>query len=836
MRTEADHRLPRNVVPRRYDLELEPDLESFTIRLVGAPAGERPMALNAIELDVDEAWLLDGSGRRVADATIAYEPAFERLALTFANDVELGRHRLSLRFSGELNDRLHGFYRSTYKDGEGETRVIATTQFEATDARRAFPCWDEPDLKAVFGVTLVIPDSMVAVSCGPEIDSIALEGGRRRVQFGDTMPLSTYLLAFIVGDFEATAPVDVDGVALRVLHTPGKGHLSGFALEAGAHALRYFSDYYGIEYPGAKLDMVAIPDFSAGAMENLGAITYRESALLVDPTQATQAELERVAAIIAHEIAHMWFGDLVTMRWWNGTWLKEAFATFMEMKSTEAFRPDWDTWLMFGPTRDAAMEIDGLVSTRSIEFPVHSPQDANAMFDTITYEKGSAVLRMFEQYLGEETFRLGISQYLVKHAYGNTDTEDLWEALENASGEPVRAIAEGWIFQGGFPQVKVESAENGVRLTAESFRYLGNADTHWSVPVRYRSGEVDRRVLVDGPVVIAGEEAVVVNAGGSGFYRTRYSPELLQGVIANLGGLDPAERFALVSDTWAAVLAGDASATDYLDLVVRFGAETQPATWTAVLSGLTELDRIASPDDRGSLQDLVGGLLETIVERLGWQARSSESDMTRRLRGIVLRAMGTLANDRETQQRAAATLDAWFDTPDAVDGDIASAALHITAACGDRTHFERFLRAHQAAVSPQDQVRLLRAASDVPDRETALEMLAMVLDGRIRRQDAYWIVARLIGQRDTGAAVWEVVRSRWSAILDAMPPQNARLMLNQLHHRSEPHVAADIQEWLSANPIRGSEQLVAQQLERLAIRVALRNRERDRLSEALTTS
>ena len=337
-------------------------------------------------------------------------------------------------------------------------------------------------------------------------------------------------------------------------------------------------------------------------------------------------------------------------------------------------------------------------------------------------------------------------------------------------------------------------------------------------------------------MVIAGEEAVVVNAGGSGFYRTRYSPELLQGVIANLGGLDPAERFALVSDTWAAVLPGDASATDYLDLVVRFGAETQPATWTAVLSGLTELDRIASPDDRGSLQDLVGGLLETIVERLGWQARSSESDMTRRLRGIVLRAMGTLANDRETQQRAAATLDAWFDTPDAVDGDIASAALHITAACGDRTHFERFLRAHQAAVSPQDQVRLLRAASDVPDRETALEMLAMVLDGRIRRQDAYWIVARLIGQRDTGAAVWEVVRSRWSAILDAMPPQNARLMLNQLHHRSEPHVAADIQEWLSANPIRGSEQLVAQQLERLAIRVALRNRERDRLSEALTTS
>ena len=250
--------------------------------------------------------------------------------------------------------------------------------------------------------------------------------------------MSTYLVAFVVGPLEATDPVDVDGIALRVYHVPGKGHLTGFALDVGAFALRWFQDYYGIPYPGEKVDLLALPDFAAGAMENFGCITFRESLLLIDPATSTHSEQESVADVVAHELAHMWFGDLVTMRWWNGIWLNEAFATFMEIAACDAFRPDWDRWTTFGLERSAAFEVDSLESTRSIEFEVRSPADADGMFDVLTYQKGGAVLRMLEQYLGEERFRQGVGHYLRQHAYGNTETSDLWDAIEETSGQPVR--------------------------------------------------------------------------------------------------------------------------------------------------------------------------------------------------------------------------------------------------------------------------------------------------------------------------------------------------------------------------------------------------------------
>jgi puromycin-sensitive aminopeptidase len=836
--SEADHRLPRNVRPRRYDLVLEPDLDAFTFAgsvtiEVEVIVPTDTIELNAIELGLRRAVLIDDRRAEPLGATIEGDVALERARLTFPEIIEPGVAVLEIEFTGILNDRLHGFYRSTYEDDDGRTRVLATTQFEATDARRAFPCWDEPDLKAVFGVTLIVPQGTTGVSCGPLIEDVALGDGRRRLRFADTIPLSTYLLAFIVGELEATEPVDVDGVALRILHTPGKGHLTGFALDAAAQALRYLTEYYGIPYPGDKIDMIAIPDFGAGAMENLGAITYRETLLLIDPERATHAELEGVVATIGHEIAHMWFGDLVTMRWWNGTWLKEAFSTFMEMKCTEALRPEWKPWLGFGPTRNAAMEIDALESTRSIEFPVYSPHDADAMFDTITYEKGSAVLRMLEQYLGESTFRAGISRYLETHAYDNTDTSDLWDALEAASGEPVRAIADDWIFQGGFPQVLVDPVEEGVRLTHECFRYLGDADHGWKVPVRYRIGDRHERTLVEDAVVVRSHEPVIVNAGGSGFYRTRYAPELLTVISSQLDSLDASERFSLVADTWANVLSGEATAAQFLELIERLPGEREPAIWEAALSGLDELDRIASSDDRSLLRRYTADLLEGIAAELGWEPEPGESDLLRRLRGIVLRSMGTLAADRPTINDAAGVLEQWLRSPQSIDGDVASAALHIVAANGDRARFDQLLAAHAAARSPQDRVRFLRAAVAVPDPEAAAELVAMVLDGRIRRQDSYWVVARLLGHRDTGTRAWHEVKSNWHQIVDAMPPRFARLMLDLAHFRSEPEIAADIHAWLAANPIKGAEKHIDQQLERLQVRVALREREAPRLHEAL---
>ncbi|HZY08031.1 MAG TPA: M1 family metallopeptidase, partial [Ilumatobacteraceae bacterium] len=341
------------------------------------------------------------------DTPFHLEPATERLVLDAPLDI--GEAVIDIAFTGILNDKLRGWYRSTFKDADGVERVIATTQMQATDCRRAFPCFDEPEFKAVFEITLVVDQEFLAVSNGAEAGRTPRGDGKDVVTFRPTMVMSTYLVAFVVGPLEATDPVDVDGVPMRVLHVPGKGHLTSFGLEIGAFALRWYQKYYGIPYPTDKLDMLALPDFAAGAMENLGCITYRESLLLADPQSATQYELQTLADVVAHEIAHMWFGDLVTMRWWNGIWLNEAFATFMEIACCDAFRPDWLRWTTFSLERSAAFETDSLASTRSVEFPVEAPEDCDGMFDVLTYQKGGSLLRMLEQYLGVEGFRQGIS-------------------------------------------------------------------------------------------------------------------------------------------------------------------------------------------------------------------------------------------------------------------------------------------------------------------------------------------------------------------------------------------------------------------------------------------
>ena len=335
----------------------------------------------------------------------------------------------------------------------------------------------------------------MALSNGPEIEREPIGDGRVRVRFADTMSMSTYLVAFVVGRLEITDPIDVDGVPLRLVHLPGKGHLARFALEAGEFSLRFFTEYYGIPYPDRKVDFVAIPDFAQGAMENTGLITYRESLLLVDPEHATQPELENIADVVAHELAHQWFGNLVTMRWWNGIWLNEAFATFMALVTVDAWRPDWEQWNTFARGATAAKEVDALRSTRAIEYPVHSPDDASGMFDVLTYQKGAAILRMLEQYLGADRFREGIRLYLARHAYGNTETHDLWHAIEEASGEPVRRIMDQWIWQGGYPLVTASPSADGVRLDQRRFLADGGTDHCRVGRAAARAGARRRRVV-----------------------------------------------------------------------------------------------------------------------------------------------------------------------------------------------------------------------------------------------------------------------------------------------------------------------------------------------------
>ena len=407
------YRLPRSIVPHRYTVALEPDLAAATFLghvIIDANVNEavEQIVLNAIELDI-QAVKVAGE-----PAEFSLEAATERLVIHTAHAA--GTTSIEVTFAGTLNDKLRGWYRSTFTDAEGNQQVIAASQMQSTDCRRAFPCFDEPDFKAVFDVTLIVQPLSMAISNGPEIDRTATESGKVAVRFAPTMPMSTYLVAFVVGPLEATAPVLVPRlddpehpIELRVVHLPGKGHLADFGLESGVFALGWFQQYYGIAYPTEKCDLIAIPDFAAGAMENLGCITFRENLLLADPTTATQMELETIADVVNHELAHMWFGDLVTMKWWNGIWLNEAFATFMQVACTADFRPEWQRWNAFSLERTVAFDVDSLANTRPVEFPVEAPDDCAAMFDVLTYQKGGALLRMLEQYLGADEFRSGVS-------------------------------------------------------------------------------------------------------------------------------------------------------------------------------------------------------------------------------------------------------------------------------------------------------------------------------------------------------------------------------------------------------------------------------------------
>ncbi len=664
--TEARYRLPRTVTPSRYELVLEPDLvagmfdgsEDISVT-VSEPVSE--IVLNAVDLDIKGGSLRSADGRSIEVGEVRIDPETERATLALTAEAAPGEWTVHLDFRGELNDKLVGFYRSTYQGPDGDTEVIATTHFEATDARRAFPSWDEPDLKAVFGVTLIVAPDLTALSNGPEIERTSLDDGRVRIVFADTMSMSTYLVAFVVGHLELTDAVDAGGVPTRVAHVPGKGQIASFALDVGAHSLTWFADYYGIPYPDAKVDHIALPDFAQGAMENLGCITYREAALLVDPATSTHGEQLDVAETVAHELAHMWFGDLVTMRWWNGLWLNEAFATFMAMLAVDAYRPDWEVWNQFSRSRSAALEVDALASTRSIEYPVHSPDDANGMFDTLTYLKGGAILRMLEQYLGPDRFRDGIRRYLRTHAYGNTETHHLWDALEEETGEPVRRIMDTWIWQGGYPLISVTVADDGT-LRFSQRRYSPSRpgdETKWAVPLLVRQVASDGTERTDAILVeadgaslpmLAPDAVVVANAGGISFVRVWYD-EVLAGRLAGsaVRELSPLERYALVDDAWAAVVDGSTAASSFCRFVEGFRDETELPVWQLILTGLSWCDRFMEGEPRDRFRDHVRDLLRPSIERLGWETSPDEPDLVRALRGTLAQALAVLGDDPEAK-------------------------------------------------------------------------------------------------------------------------------------------------------------------------------------------
>ncbi len=867
--TDQPHRLPATAVPHRYDLELQPDLEAASfagevrIALDLIEPSDR-LVLHALDLEIDAAWVClpaddpargDGAGEELVDATATLDPGSEQVTFTLARPVEAGPTTLHVRFRGVLNDQLLGFYRSTFSSTDPATgatteHTLAVTQFESTHARRAFPCFDEPALKAVFAITLIVPADLFAVSNSAEVSRTpepSVDGSPSalvRIVFADTMKMSTYLVAFVIGPLEATEPRLVDGldgpVPLRVVHPPGQGHLCEFALDVAEAGLRFYERYYGLAYPGDKVDLVAVPDFAFGAMENLGCITFREVLLLVDPAAATQPELQRVADVINHELAHMWFGDLVTMKWWNGIWLNEAFATFMEVTATDAFRPEWDVWTTFGLARAAAFDTDALGSTRPIEYEVVSAADAEGMFDILTYEKGASVVRMLEQYLGAEVFRQGIGEYLRRHSYDVTETTDLWDALEETSGEPVRRIMDEWIFRGGHPLVSVQATESGVRLSQQRFRYLGApaapAGTgptaeRWPTPLVLAADDAaPTRLLLEEDVELdlgGTPTRVQANVAGNGFFRVALD-DTLRGALAEDPAATPLERFVLLDDTWAAFFAGQVDREAVVALVRTMApTETDPSVWRRISGIVRELHRLGGEAGADATAALAVELAEMPLQQLdrAIEAAAVEgSDVVlarqEEVRGILFSLLGTTGAHTPTRNRARAVL-----ADSTADASLRAAAIEVVASSATPVEHRDLEQQWRDAATPQEELRYLNALVDTEDRSLFDHVLGLTAT-EVRTQNAPYLLRRAIAHPTLGERAWEFVAANWAVLTARFPSNSLPRMLEGIRSITGRTTATSVEAFLADAELPSGDRQVGQHVERMWVTVAAAERVR----------
>jgi puromycin-sensitive aminopeptidase len=589
--------------------------------------------------------------------------------------------------------------------------------------------------------------------------------------------------------------------------------------------------------------LVAVPDFAFGAMENLGCVVFRETTLLVDPDRASRLEFERVADVVAHEIAHMWFGDLVTMKWWNGIWLNEAFASLMEMFATDHFRPEWQRWVTFGLERDSAMATDALESTRTVEYPVGSPDEANGMFDVLTYQKGSGVLRMLERYLGGEAFQAGIRTYLADHQQSNTDTADLWDAIAAVTSQPVRRIMDSWILlQGGFPLVSATRSGDHLTLRQEPFAYrrplpAGSAARRWSVPVVLRPVGADgaapdaatgdehpgaRRVLLDGEQIVEVPPGpVAVNAGGWGFYRVRYDPASLDDLLSVVGSLETLERYNLLSDSWAGVVAGDSELRDFLRLAEKLRHDAEPGVWRPVSGALDFLDHVAGDEDRPRLAAYVRALVAPAFEELGWERRPGEGERTATLRADLLRVLGTAGADEAVRSRCLAEHAAMLAGGPSLDPDLAPAVVSVVARAGGPAEYEAFVERHRNPATPQEAVRYLQALAAFEDPGLAERTFTMART-EARSQDGPFVVYLLLANRVAGPDTWGRVEAHWDELHRRFPANIFCRMLEAVRLLCrDGELVGTVRAFLAAHPVPAGQRTVDQAVERQQVNHAL---------------
>jgi aminopeptidase N len=824
-------RLPGGVSPTHYTLWFAPDLEKATFRgresiAVTLAAPSPTITVHAAEITFGDVTIEDARGSQTA--TVSLNEKDEMATFKVARAIGRGPATIHITYTGILNDKLRGFYLS-----KANGRNYAVSQMEATDARRAFPSFDEPAQKATFDVTLMIDTADSAISNGKQVsDTPGPEPGKHTIVFARTPKMSSYLVALLVGDFVCRSGA-AGATPIRVCATPDKVGLTAFALTAAEHEVAFFNNYFGIPYPYEKLDIIGVPDFAAGAMENAGAITFRERMLLANQSTASAAVLKSVASVISHELAHQWFGDLVTMKWWDDIWLNEGFATWAANKPLAAWKPEWRLDVNAATETQVALGLDALQSTRAIRTEVNTPAEINEVFDPIAYEKTSGVLGMIEAYVGPEKFRRGVSSYLGKYAEGNAAGEDFWTEMTRVTEKPVNRIMKSFVEQPGAPLLTVTSRCVGgaTEVAIAQSRFVGTpgakpeAAQHWTLPVcvKTTSHEASCTIVTEQSQTVKapGCGAPMINADGHGYYFTEYEPSAVAGLAHREPPLTAPERISLLGDEWRVVRAGRHDIGTYLDLAAAFASDPTPQVAGEIASRLGSVrSSIADAGQQPAFDAWVKRVFRPALDRIGIEPKPGDSDDVNSLRATLMQMLGS---DPDVQQRARALALRYLDQPSSVPPTLVSTVLQVAAAGGDAALYDRYFAKMQASMAtPEEYYRFFNALAAFPDPALRDRTLRFALE-QSRSQDAPLLFGQLLGV-DTDRA-WDFVKANWPTLTARLGTfQGIPSIVTSLGGCSAER-STELKKFFDDHPVPEAARALAQAQERIAACVAVRARQ-----------
>ncbi len=839
--TANAQRLSGNVRPEHYSISLAPDIQSATYAgtetidvVLQQPASS--ITLNAIEVAFKSVKITAAGNQQTA--TVALDADKQQATFTLPAQLPAGKATIAIEFTGALNNELRGFYLS-----KTPKRNYAVTQFEAVDARRAFPCFDEPALKATFDVTLVVDAADTAISNTAIVsDTPGPNNGKHSLKFGTTPKMSTYLLAFLVGDFQCTTGQQ-DGVTIRVCSTPDKVALTSYGVEVASYVLHYYNHYFGIPYPLKKLDLIGIPDFEAGAMENFGAITYREDALLLDPKTASLGSRKEVAFVIAHEMAHQWFGDLVTMQWWNNIWLNEGFASWLENKPVAAMHPEWNIDESAIAGLDNILNLDAQPTTRTIRAKADTPDQINQMFDGITYGKASAVLLTVENYIGAETFRQGVHNYLSSHLYSNATAEDFWGAQTAVSHKPVDKIMESLVVQPGAPILLFGEPSGGkVPVTQRRF-FLSpgispDPAQKWTLPVCFKtsgSGQTCQLLTPSTTTLDIPSGIFFPNAGGNGYYRSAYPPSAYKQLVAEAEtALTPGERIRLIGNEWAQVRADKSTVSDFLNLVAALKTDSDAEVVGTYLGGIESTYRqvAATPNERDGLSAWLRATFSPQLAKLG-SPSSSDSPNTRELRARLFYILGTLGKDPAVLAQSHEIAEKYLADPSSVDSTLAQTALGIATRNGDSALFDKLQHVYETSTNPELQQRALHLLANFDDPALAQRALDYAVSNKVRNQDSAIQIGIALRSDSTRELTWNYVKANWDKVQAQFTTFMGALLIESTSSFCSADGRDDVQKFFSEHKVPSSSVSLTHATDRINGCIELRKLQQPNLQQWL---